>query len=55
MTYLVCTTNGKFLTGFRDMDDAEAARAYWQRRMDESPLARGAVVEIRDVRNEEDE
>lgn len=55
MIYLVRTTNGKILSGSKNMDEAESERAYWQRRFDSSPLARGAKVEIRKVRNEEDE
>ena len=47
MIYLVCTTNGKILTGFDNLERAETARAYWQKRIDESPLARGTRVEIR--------
>ena len=47
MIYLVCTTNGKILTGFNNLEHAETARAYWQKRIDESPLAKGAKVEIR--------
>lgn len=55
MIYLVCTKNGKFLTGFNDMESAETARAYWQRRFDESKLAKGVTVEIRKVRSRKDE
>ena len=51
MIYLVCTTNGKILTGYDDFEKAETARAYWQRRIDESPLARGVVVEIREMKD----
>ena len=36
MIYLVCTANGKILTGFDNLESAETARAYWQKRIDES-------------------
>lgn len=55
MIYLVRTTNGKFLTGYGDLGSAETARAYWQRRFDESELAKGVTVEIRKVRSRKDE
>ena len=48
--FVVRTTNGKTLSGHRDMESAETSRAYWQLRLDNSPLARGTKVEIREVR-----
>ena len=48
--FVVRTTNGKTLSGHRDRESAETSRAYWQTRMDNSPLARGTKVEIREVR-----
>lgn len=51
MIYLVCTTNGKILTGFENLENAETARAYWQQKLDESKLAKGVTVEIRKMKS----
>ena len=50
--YVVRTTNGKTLTGHAEREDAERSREYWQLRLDNSPLARGAKVEIREVKGD---
>ncbi len=53
--YVVRTSNGKTLSGFRDIESAERSRDYWQEQFDNSTLARETQVEIRVVKETEDE
>jgi hypothetical protein len=48
--FVVRTTNGKTLSGYSDRAMAETSRAYWQNKIDNSPLARGTKVEVREVK-----
>ena len=52
--FVVRTTNGKTLSGHSDRATAETSRAYWQNKIDNSPLARGAKVEVREVKERND-
>lgn len=52
--YVVRTTNGRTLSGHATREDAERSRDYWQLRLDNSPLARGTKVEIREVKGDFD-